>query len=201
MRRVLSLCDLSGNMVAPWAKAGWECHIVDIQHPAGRTMDGRIVRHGCDVMDYEPDGPFDAAFAFPPCTDLAVSGARWFQGKGLMRLSDAIRVFARCVEIIEQTGAPGFCENPVSVIASHFRRPDHIFDPCDYGDTYVKRTCLWTFNGFEMPPKRPVLPLEGSKMHLMGPSPDRANRRSETPTGFAQAVFEHMSARLLEAAK
>jgi len=58
------------------------------------------------------------------------------------------------------------------------------------GDTYTKKTCLWTGGGFKMPEKRSVEPTEGSKMHLMPPSENRANLRSATPMGFAQAVFE-----------
>jgi hypothetical protein len=81
-------------------------------------------------------------------------------------------------------------ENPVSVISSHYRRPDSTFDPCDYGDPWTKKTCLWVGSGFVMPPKRPVEPTMGSRMHLMPPSADRGNRRSETPLGFARAVFE-----------
>jgi hypothetical protein len=180
-------------MVKPWIEAGHEAVLVDLQHPIGCKCDGNVLKIGVDVLNFHPTGHYDAVFAFPPCTDLAVSGARWFQGKGLRRLSEAILVFARCVEIIEQTGAPGFCENPVSTISSYFRPPDYSFNPCDYGDPYTKRTCLWAFNGFTLPPVNRVHPSEGSKMHLIGPSDERANLRSETPMGFARAVFRHMT--------
>jgi hypothetical protein len=88
-------------------------------------------------------------------------------------------------------------ENPVGRLSTCWRKPDYQFDPCDYGayldppgDTYTKRTCLWTGAGFVMPKPDPVLPLEGSRMHLLPPSDDRANLRSETPAGFALAVFK-----------
>jgi hypothetical protein len=191
---VISMADYTGNMVAPWVEAGYECWIVDLQHEPGVNRDGLLVRVGIDVLDWLPPMlPWSACFAFPPCTDLAVSGARWFQGKGLKRLAKAIEVFGRCVEICEWTGAPWFVENPVSVISTHFRKPDFTFDPCDYGDPYTKKTCLWTGGGFTMPPKTPVIPTDGSKMHLIPPGPDRANLRSETPPGFAKAVFKHMT--------
>jgi len=71
-----------------------------------------------------------------------------------------------------------------------------MFDPCDYGgylmppgDAYTKRTCLWTGGGFVLPAKRGIAPVEGSRMHRLPPGPERANRRSETPLGFARTVF------------
>jgi hypothetical protein len=188
---VLSLCDLTGNMVAPWLAAGYECWIVDIQHAKGETRDGNLVRVGADVRYWlPPRREYVAAFAFPPCTDMSVSGARWFAGKGLRCLANAIEVFGACVDRCEWTGAPWFAENPVSVIASHYRKPDFTFDPCDYGDPWTKKTCLWTGGGFAMPQMNRVEPTMGSKMHLMPPSDERANLRSETPMGFAKAVFE-----------
>ena len=57
------------------------------------------------------------------------------------------------------------------------------------GDEYTKRTCLWTGNGFVVPVPKPVFPVEGSRMHFIAPSQDRSDLRSETPTGFAKAVF------------
>lgn len=88
-------------------------------------------------------------------------------------------------------------ENPVSTLSTYWRKPDHTFDPCDYGgyvsppaDQYTKKTCLWVGNGFVMPKTRPVEPVLGSKMHFVGPSPERANLRSATPLGFAYAVFQ-----------
>jgi hypothetical protein len=190
---VLSLCDKTGNMVKPWVEAGYEAWIVDLQHPVGETRDGSLVRVGTDIRYWTPPKAIaeqvGIVFAFPPCTHLAVSGARWFRGKGLRALSEAIDIFGACVNLVEWLGVPGFVENPVSVISSHYRKPDHTFDPCDYGDPWLKKTCLWTFGGFVMPPKQRVEPVEGSKMHLMGPSADRADRRSETPMGFAEAVF------------
>jgi hypothetical protein len=64
----------------------------------------------------------------------------------------------------------------------------NFFDPADYGDPYTKRTCLW--GRFNAPYKTPVAATEGSKMHRMAPSPERAAKRSETPAGFARAFFE-----------
>jgi len=198
---VLSLCDYTGNMVRPWLEAGYECWIIDTRHPAGERRNDGLVRVGADVRDWlPPRRDYAAAFAFPPCTHMAVSGARWFRRKGLRALAESIDIFGACVRLCEWTGAPWMVENPVSVISSHYRKPDHSFDPCDYGDPWTKKTCLWTGGGFTMPPKQRVEPMPGNWTLQFSPSPDRANKRSETPMGFAKAVFR-ANAKVLEEAE
>lgn len=195
---VISLCDYTGNMVKPWADRGYRCYCVDLQHPPGETRHGKIVFVGADVRDWlPPRGEIATVFAFPPCTDVAASGARWFKDKGLGALIRALQLFDACVRIAEWSQAPYMIENPVSAVSTHWRKPDYIFDPFEFGgylhppgDAYTKRTCLWTGNGFLMPSRRAVKPKEGSRMHRLSPSPDRANLRSATPLGFAKAVFE-----------
>ena len=193
---VLSLCDRTGNMVRPWAEAGYECICVDIQHDGIRT-EGNITFIGADVRFWmPPPRKYEIVFAFPPCTNLAVSGARWFTDKGMGGLMEALEIVEACRRICEWSEAPWMIENPVSTISSYWRKPDHTFDPCDYGgylnppgDAYTKRTCLWTGGGFTMPPRMPVTPCEGSKMHRLPPSADRGDLRSVTPRGFARAVM------------
>lgn len=203
---ILSLCDYTGNMVRPWAEAGHICRIVDIQHRRDcdkvEHLDGGgvIVKHGLDILAVKEKWILgaDVVFAFPPCTDLAVSGARWWAAKGADALVRALELVSACRSIIEQTGTLCWMiENPVGRLSRYWRKPDFTFNPCDYGgyldppgDAYTKRTCLWTGPGFIMPTPRPVEPVEGSKMHLVPPGPNRANIRSATPTGFARAVFE-----------
>lgn len=197
-RIVLSLCDRTGNMLRPWAEAGYRCIAVDIQHESGTTIRDGIEYVGGDVTTYvPPEGDYVAVFAFPPCTHLAVSGARWFKDKGLGALHQAIGLVEACRKIAEDVGAPYFLENPISTLSTYWRKPDYMFDPCDYGgyfnppvDEYTKKTCLWTGNGFVMPDTKPVEPVLGSKMHKLPPGPLRADLRSETPKGFAKAVFE-----------
>ena len=195
---VVSLFDLTGNMVVPWAEAGFLCYCVDVQHLPGEHRQGNIVRVGADVRDWLPPfGPIKILFAFPPCTHVAVSGARWFQDKGLGALVEALDLFDAALRLAEWTKASYMIENPVSTVSTYWRKPDCTFDPCDYGgylsppgDAYTKKTCLWTGNGFAMPKPRRVVPIEGSRMHRLPPSKDRPMLRSETPRGFAQAVFE-----------
>lgn len=196
---VLSLCDRTGVMVQPWLDAGFECWCVDLQHEPGVHRDGNIVRVGGDVHRWlPPRDEYRIAFAFPPCTDLAVSGARWFKDKGLGGLGAAIDLVERCRDILEWCGCPWMLENPIGTLATYWRESDHQFDPYEFAgylddpltDAYTKRTCLWTGGGFAMPETKPVLPIHGSKMHRLPPSDERANLRSVTPGGFAKAVFE-----------
>jgi hypothetical protein len=200
---VVSLCDFTGNMVLPWAEAGYECYCVDVKHGIRNDKirdfhnGGKIVFTWGDVRSWTPPNgkKIKILFAFPPCTDVANSGARDFERKRCHLFADALFLFDACNVAGAYSGAPYMIENPVGRLSS-YRLPDHRFHPCEYGgyltppgDAYTKKTCLWTGNGFVMPPKKPVEPVEGSKMHLMPPSDDRAAKRAETPMGFARAVF------------
>lgn len=158
---VVFLFDISGNMAQPWLDAGYEAWVVDIQHPTaydsgGITTEGRLHKVHADLTRpwLCPVSRDRIAFvgAFPPCDHLAVSGARWFKGKGLRRLETSIAMFATASEFCEWSGAPYFIENPVSNISSHWRKPDHSFHPHDYTgfcltDNYTKKTCLWCGGG------------------------------------------------------
>ena len=195
---VISLFDFTGNMVAPWAAAGFVCYCVDLQHPPGETRQGNIIFVGADIRDWLPPyAPIEILFAFPPCTHLAASGARWFKDKGLGALVQALQLFEAAVRLAEWTKAPYLIENPVSTVSTYWRKPDYVFDPCDFGgyltppgDRYTKKTCLWTGNGLIFPKTKRVKPTQGSKMHWLSPSTERANLRSATAMGFANAVFE-----------
>lgn len=200
--KVISLCDLTGNIVKPWADAGYECLCIDLQTPIrkGRKK-GNITYMWGDVRAWWPESFDDVAivFAQPPCTHLTVSGNQDWPKKGLGFLIDALTLVEACRKICVASGKPYLIENPKGRLNTIWRQPDYRFHPCHYGgyldppgDAYTKETCLWTGGGFEMPPHKEVFALEGSKMHLLSPGPDRANQRSETPLGFSTAVFEHM---------
>lgn len=89
---------------------------------------------------------------FPPCTDMAVSGAQWFARKyeaDHLFQAKAVSVAEQCRVIGEMSGVPYMVENPVSVLSNVFGKPSHTFNPCDYTryapeDNYTKKTCLWT---------------------------------------------------------
>lgn len=213
---ILCLCDLTGNMAQPWIDAGYRAILVDPQHPAGVTVDGRVTRIG-HVIDHpavwkllrmaRSHVVFTAAF--PPCTDLAVSGARWFASKAEADPAfqmKAMQVVWQCHVIAEMLGAPWMIENPVSRISTFWRRPDHSFHPWQYaghepGDCYTKATMIWAGRGFTMPE---IAPLAGAvpddRIHKAPPGPDRANFRSATPMGFARAVFQANAPHLRRAA-
>lgn len=164
------LCDITGKMAEPWLLAGYDVILVDPQHPAGvrkrlsetsagyKTTIGHIIDHPVTWRQISDAIRFDKVVfvaGFPPCTDLAVSGARWFEEK---RKADqavqfkAMHVVWQCQIIGELSGAPWFAENPVSQISSLWRKPDHFFNPHDFtghcgNDNYTKKTCLWTGGG------------------------------------------------------
>jgi hypothetical protein len=107
-------------------------------------------------------------------------------------LADALQLFDSVEVAFTFGGFPYMLENPVGRLSSHRRKPDYIFQPWQYGDLWTKKTCLWTGNGFRMPApihnEQPAGVTE--KIWLASPSDDRADFRSETPPGFAKAVFE-----------
>lgn len=202
---MISLFDKTGNMAKPWLDAGYECYIVDLQHPpaydtSGITSEGRLHKVHADLTKpwLPPVDKERIAFvmAFPPCDHVAVSGARWFKGKGLRLLARSIEMFSTAAEFCEWSKAPYAIENPVSNISSHWRKPDHYFEPFHFTgyrpeDNYTKKTCLWTGGGFVMPEKFKDISLgePDDRIHKCPPSKERANIRSATPIGFAEAVF------------
>lgn len=199
-KTAISLCDKTGVMMKPWAEAGFICYAVDIQHKqrSDRTEvfegGGKIIYTWGDARSWcPPDNP-EIVFvaAFPVCTNLAGSGARDFVKKGIPMLMDGLQLFNACYQVAKWSGAPFCIENPSGVIATHFRKADYTFHPWYYGDNYQKLTCLWTGNGFVMPEREYITKGQDvtQKIWLMSPGKDRQDKRSETPEGFARAVFE-----------
>lgn len=190
------LCDLSGVMARPWAQAGYTCVCVDVQHSIRRpeTASGITYQWG-DVRTWVPPQEFAGRIgfvaAFPPCTHVAVSGARDFRTKGTALLRDSLELFSSCYMAARWSGAPFMIENPVGKFSDHMLAPDYRFQPWQYGDLWKKQTCLWTGGGFVMPPPLHVSEPAGvtEKIWRMPPSDDRADLRAETPPGFARAVF------------
>lgn len=202
------LYDKTGVMSRPWIEAGHLALIVDLQHKEGLEYVGDgLYKLGTDLRNgYEdviqaiksiPNTGVVFTFAFPPCDHLAVSGARWFKGKGLRKLSLAVDLFATAAEFCEEIGAPYGIENPVSTISTYWRKPDYLFHPYMFTrykaeDNYTKKTCLWVGNGFKMPGEARDVSLGApdDRIHKCKPGKDRADIRSITPEGFARAVFE-----------
>lgn len=183
MKTVLSLFDYTGNWSKPYRDAGYEVVQVDLQRGDG---DARLLKH--------LGRPVHGILAAPPCTKFAVSGARWKRSEAeMVEALSMVDVVARCVVLYRPKW--WVFENPVGTLIRWWGPPRVYFNPCDFGgylsppgDRYTKKTGLW--GDFNVPEKRPVEPTEGSKMHLLPPSPERANLRSATPMGFARAFFE-----------
>lgn len=201
MKAVISICDKTGNMVRPWAEAGYECWCVDIQHSIRRDRTEKV---GAGLIHYvwgdarswrlpeSARGNVAIGFGFTPCTHLSSSGARDHRKKSGWMLADALQLFDSAEVAFTFGGFPYMLENPVGRLSTHRRKPDYTFQPWEYGDPWFKKTCLWTGNGFIMPNPTHKTPPEGTteKIWLMSPGEGRADERSETPPGFAKAVFE-----------
>lgn len=143
-------------MVQPWLDAGFEAITVDLQDADCAPGRRHVVDDVCAISP-----ALIAALrpvfvcAFPPCTDMAVSGARWFQSKGMGAIIQALQIADACRKICEASGARWFVENPVSTLATYWRKPDYSFNPCDFAgyadepdaDAYTKKTCLWAGGG------------------------------------------------------
>jgi hypothetical protein len=191
--------EKSGVMAQEAVAVGLRALCVDLSAEAGER-DG-VIYERADMMTWVPprhvvEQGVSFFAAFPPCDHLAVSGARWFAGKGLGALASSVQLFERAAFWAEWFGAPYFIENPVSTISTYWRKPDHTFHPWQYSglceaDTYTKKTCLWTGGGFVMPPVSHAGDVEpDDRIHKAPPSETRADFRSTTPRGFARAVMQ-----------
>lgn len=198
---VISLCDKTGNMLRPWAAAGYECYAVDVQHSirCDRFESGIHFVWG-DCRSWTPPRGKKIAFlmAQTPCTDVAGSGARDFAKKRGFLLRDALEMFEACRQAGEWSGAPYMMENSVGLLSSipHIGKPDYYFHPSDYtgfclDDNYTKKTCIWAGNGFVMPQpfRADGLPPPDDRIHKASPTADRGDVRSAAPLGFSQAVY------------
>lgn len=137
-----------------------------------------------DVRDILYDG-WDMMIAHPPCTHLAVSGARWFKDKQ-QEQKEALEFVQLLMEApIEKI----VIENPISIISSRIRKPDQIIQPWMFGHGETKSTCLWIKN---LPKLVPTNIVDGreARIHKMPPSPDRWKERSRTYQGIANAMAE-----------
>lgn len=202
---VLLLCNLTDAMGADWVDAGYRVVMVDPQHQA-HTNDCEVERINKTILEAMPrigeimrTEKVVFVAGFPPCTDVAVSGSRWFAAKAdqdKFFQAKAALIAEQCRTIGELCGCPWFFENPVSVFSSIFGKPQWAFNPCDYtgycaDDNYTKKTCLWSGGGFVLPTpfKDESLGAPDDRIHKAPPSAERANFRSATPRGFAKAVF------------
>jgi len=169
---------------------------------SGAVRDAFLARDheamSCDLLPTDKPGPhyqgpvqdilnegWDLLIAHPPCTHLAVSGARWFKDKQAQQ-AEAL-AFVRL--LLDAPIARIALENPVSIISSRIRKPDQVIQPWQFGHGETKATCLWLKN---LPKLVPTDIVEGreARIHKMPPSPDRWKLRSATYQGIANAMAE-----------
>ena len=175
--RVLVACEYSGIVRDAFLAAGHDalsCDLLPTERPGPH--------HEGDVRDVLFDG-WDLMVCHPPCTHLAVSGARWFRDKQAEQAAalDFVRL------LLDAPIPMIALENPVSIISSRIRKPDQIIQPFEHGDPYRKTTCLWLKN---LPLLTPTDVVEGreQKCWKEPPGPDRWKRRSKTYPGIARAM-------------
>jgi hypothetical protein len=185
--KVAVLCEMSGTVRDAFIARGHDATSYDLL-PTERP--GPHVVGDCLVHDFSS---FDLVIAHPPCTHLAVSGARWFKDKKAEQA--AALEFVRAMFALP---VPRLCiENPISVISSRIRKPDQIIQPWMFGHEATKTTCLWLKN---LPPLIPTSVVGKGERHVtsggkslpkwynLPPSPDRAKIRSYTFPGIAEAM-------------
>jgi hypothetical protein len=177
--KVLIACEYSGAVRDAFIGAGHQamsCDLLPTDVP-GPHYQG-------DVMDVISDG-WDLMIAHPPCTHLAVSGARWFKDKQVEQ-KEALEF----VKLLLNSPIPKIAlENPISIISSRIRKPDQIIQPWQFGHGETKATCLWLKN---LPLLIPTNIVEGreARVHKMPPSPTRWKERSKTYEGIAKAMAQ-----------
>lgn len=179
--KILVACEMSGRVREAFRKRGhdaWSCDII----PA---MDGSQFHYERDVRDILCQIDWDMLIAFPPCTHLASSGARYFaQKRADGRQQAGIDFFMK----LANADIPRICiENPVGIMSSVWRKPDQIIQPWQFGHGETKATCLWLKG---LPHLKPTNIVEGreSRIHRMPPSNDRSMLRSLTYQGIAESM-------------
>lgn len=158
------------------------CDLLDTEAP-GPHYKGDVR----DVLDY----PWDLMVAHPPCTALAISGARHFAAK---RMDGRQQAGASFFMLLAKSDIPRIAiENPVCVMSMLWRKPDQIIQPWQYGHGETKATCLWLKG---LPLLKPTNIVEGreARVHRMPPGPDRWKERSRTFSGIAQAMAQQWGA-------
>lgn len=175
--RLLVACEYSGRVRDAFTAKGWEAWSCDLlpTEVLGNHYQGPVE----DLLDQK----WDLMICHPPCTHLAVSGARWFKDKQ-MEQAEALNFVRLLLNApIERIAL----ENPISIISSRIRKPDQIIQPWQFGHGETKATCLWLKNLSKLEPTNVVTGRE-NKVHRMPPGPNRWKERSRTYQGIAEAM-------------
>jgi len=178
--RVLVGCEFSGRVRSAFRALGhdaWSCDLLPAEDGSAHHIQG-------DVLTVIGDG-WDLGIFHPPCTHLAVSGARWFKDKQTEQAEALEFVRALLAAPIPRIAL----ENPISIISSRIRKPDQIIQPYMFGHGETKATCLW-LKGLPKLEPTDIVPGREAKVHRMSPGPNRWKERSRTYPGIAQAMAE-----------
>ena len=178
--RVLVACEFSGVVREAFRRKGhdaWSCDILPAENGSQFHIQGDCIQ--------ALEENWDMMIAHPPCTHLAVSGARWFKDKQKEQAEALNFVKLLLNAPIEKIAL----ENPISIISSKIRKPDQIIQPWQFGHGETKATCLWLKN---LPKLKPTKIVDGriARVHNLPPSPDRWKLRSITYQGIADAMAE-----------
>ena len=191
--RVLIACEFSGIEREAFRARGhdaWSCDLIDTEQPSPYHIKD-------DVLNHLDDG-WDIIVGHPPCTDLAVSGAKWFERKGIERQQRGVDFFMALWNAPVERIA---LENPISVISTFFRPPDQIIQPWEFGEEEQKTTCLWLKRLPFLRPTKIVKPRlvtlkNGDKMSARHyetfflPKEQRGHERSRAFKGIAEAMAD-----------
>lgn len=174
--KVLVACEFSGVVRNAFIARGHEAISCDLQPT---LLPGPHIVGDVRELDLSK---FDMMIAFPPCTHLASSGARWFKDK-VEQQKEGIDFFLW----FTKQQLPWAIENPVGIMSTRYRKPDQIIQPWQFGHGETKATCLW-LNGLPKLEPTNIVPGREPRIHRMAPSKFRSNLRSLTYPGVAEAM-------------
>ena len=189
--KILVACEESQAVTIELRRLGHEAYSCDIIPCSGGHPEWHIQQDVIPLLTQK----WDMILAFPPCTHLAVSGAKWFAAKRADgRQQNAIDFFMQ----FANSDCPRIAiENPVGIMSTVWRKPDQIIQPWQFGHGETKRTCLWLKG---LPPLIPTEIVEGREQRIwkMPPSEDRAKNRAKTFPGIARAMAEQWAGDIRE---
>lgn len=188
--RVLVACEFSGRVRDAFRARGhdaWSCDLLECEPSRWGTdhhLKGDLL-NWIGAPGWMKACSWDLMIAFPPCTYLASSGARWWKDRKYLQ-REALN-FVRM--LMRQDVGRIAIENPIGRISTAIRKPDQIIQPWQFGHGETKATCLWLKN---LPLLVPTNIVEGreSRIHKMSPSPTRSRDRSRTYQGIADAMAD-----------
>jgi site-specific DNA-cytosine methylase len=185
--KVLIACEESQAVCIAFREKGHEAFSCDILPCSGGHPEWHIQDDIHHIITGSSHLTWDMMIAFPPCTDLAVSGARWFKEK--RESGEQQRSIAFFMSIVNANIPKIAIENPVGIMSTLYRKPDCIIQPWQFGHGETKATCLWLKGLPKLIPTNIVTGREG-KVWRMPPSEDRAKLRSKTFPGIAKAMAD-----------